>query len=92
MEAITRNSTLLYKGLSSCDICSPSATAPCFINDNKANSSGQERKAGSKVKHLWLPLVLQTLNTANNIQAQQKASQKSWFIKQWKYFLNSGTA
>lgn len=58
MEAITRNSTLLYKGLSSSDITSPLVTAPCFINDNTANSSGQERKAGSKVKHLCLPLVL----------------------------------
>lgn len=44
MEAITRNSTLLYKGLSSYDITSPLVTAPCLINEDKANSSSQKKK------------------------------------------------
>lgn len=82
MEAITRNSTLLYKGLSSYDITSSLVTAPCFINEDKANSSSQERKPDSKAKHLCLALFLQTLSTANNILTLENASQRSQFIKQ----------
>lgn len=58
MEAITRNSTLLYKGLSSYDITSPLVTDPYFINEDKTNSSSQERKPDSKAKHLYLALFL----------------------------------
>lgn len=58
MEAITLNSTLLYKGLSSYDITSPLVTAPCFIKEDKTNTSSQERKPDSKAKCLYLEVFL----------------------------------
>lgn len=49
MEPITRNSTLLYEGLSRNIITSPLVTVPCFIDEKKqANKKGpaHENKHG----------------------------------------------
>lgn len=58
MEPITRNSTLLYEGLSRNIITSPLVTVPCFIDEKKqANKKGlaHENKHSDWKQRLILP-------------------------------------
>lgn len=56
MEPITRNSTLLYEGLSRNIITSPLVTVPCFIDEKKA--SKQEGPAHENKHSDWKQLLI----------------------------------
>lgn len=57
MEPITRNSTLLYEGLSRHIITSPPVTVACFIDEKKqANKKGPAHKTRHSdwKQNVWL--------------------------------------
>lgn len=67
MEPITRNSTLLYEGLSRNIITSPPVTVPCFRDERKqANKGDQHMKPGTVTGNRTFGLSFQSYGIANH--------------------------